>query len=83
MATCNKECFLGLALIVLFNNNLKTCLFKDRENKIFNHIFEEVYKELEMSDRPSKLSVLRSLQTLKGTFVKESEGSFSAMYDKV
>ncbi|XP_071173349.1 uncharacterized protein [Mytilus edulis] len=83
MATSNKECFFGLALLVLFNNNLKTCLFKDRDNQIFNDMFEEVYEELEMSERPSKLSVLRSLQTLKGTFVKESEGSFSAIHDKV
>ncbi|CAC5424328.1 unnamed protein product [Mytilus coruscus] len=83
MALENKECFFGLTLIVLHNNNLKKSLFEEKHNKIFNDMFDEVYEELEMSDRPSKLLVLRSLQTLKGTLIKESECSVSAIHDKV
>ncbi|VDI10408.1 Hypothetical predicted protein [Mytilus galloprovincialis] len=83
MLSDSKECFFGLALLVLFNNNLNTSLFKDKNNKIFNAMFEELFEELEMSNMPSKSSVLSSLQTLKGSFVKESECSFSAIHDKV
>ncbi|XP_071174347.1 uncharacterized protein [Mytilus edulis] len=83
MATENIECFFGLVLLVLFNNNLRIILFEDRSNRRFNEIFEEVFEELDMSSRPSKSSVLHSLKTLKGTFIKESECSFSAIHDQV
>lgn len=83
MALENKECFFGLALLVLYNNSLDKKLFEDRCNKMFNEMFDEVYEELEMSDRPSKLSVLSSIGTLKGTFIKENESSISAIHDKV
>ncbi|XP_052081616.1 uncharacterized protein LOC127719499 isoform X2 [Mytilus californianus] len=83
MALENKECFFGLALLVLFNNNLKKSLFEDRCNIMFNEMFDGVFEELEMSDRPSRLFVLRSLETLKGTFIKENESSVSAIHDKV
>ncbi|CAC5396484.1 unnamed protein product [Mytilus coruscus] len=83
MALENKVCFFGLALLVLFNNNLKKNLFDDRCNKMFNEIFDEVFEELEMSDKPSKLFVLRSLETLNGTFIKVNESSVSAIHDKV
>lgn len=83
MALENKECFFGLTLIVLHNNNLKKNLFEEKHNTLFNNMFDEVSEELEMSYRPSKLLVLRSLQTLKGTLIKESECSVSAIHDKV
>lgn len=83
MALENKECIFGLFLLVLFNNNSKKILFKDGGNKIFNEMFEEVFEELAMPERPSKLSVLGSLEMLKGTFIKENETSILAIHDKV
>ncbi|OPL33225.1 hypothetical protein AM593_02258, partial [Mytilus galloprovincialis] len=83
MALENKECFFGLTLVVLQNNNLKKSLFEEKHNTLFNNMFDEVSEELEMPFRPPKLLVLRSLQTLKGTLIKESECSVSAIHDKV
>ncbi|VDI00857.1 Hypothetical predicted protein [Mytilus galloprovincialis] len=50
---------------------------------MFNEMFDEVFEELEMSFRPSRLFVLRSLKALKGTFIKENISSVSAIHDKV
>lgn len=36
-----------------------------------------------MPERPSKLSVLGSLEMLNGTFIKENESSILAIHDKV
>lgn len=82
-ASKNEECFFGLALLVLFNNDLQKCLFHERNDILFNEIFDEVFEELEMSGKPSKLAVLNSLETLKGTFVKGNACSISAIHDKV
>lgn len=83
IASKNKKCFFGLALLVIYNNNLGKCLFKERCDNIFNEIFDDVFEDLEMSNKPSKLAVLRSIETLKGTFIKENECSVTAIHDKV
>ncbi|CAG2244890.1 ANKRD52 [Mytilus edulis] len=66
----NEECFLGLGLLVIYNDTIKINVFKDESiDTVFKKIFKEVFESLELSNRPSKLQVLRKLDTLIDTYI--------------
>ncbi|CAC5418977.1 unnamed protein product [Mytilus coruscus] len=66
----NEECFLGLALLVIYNDTIKTNVFKDESiDTGFKKIFKEVFENLGLSNRPSKLHVLKKLDTLIDTYI--------------
>ncbi|XP_052073935.1 uncharacterized protein LOC127711823 [Mytilus californianus] len=69
----NEGCFLGLALLVIYNDRINTNVFQDENTDTeFNKIFEEVFECLGLSNRPSKLHVLASLNTLIDTYTIRS-----------
>ncbi|VDI40868.1 Hypothetical predicted protein [Mytilus galloprovincialis] len=66
----NEECFLGLALLVIYNNTIKTNVFIDESiDTGFKKILKEVFECLGLSNRPSKLYVLKQLKTLIDTYI--------------
>ncbi|XP_076108014.1 uncharacterized protein LOC143076203 isoform X3 [Mytilus galloprovincialis] len=84
----NEECFLGLALLVIYNDTIKRNVFKDESiDTGFKKIFKEVFESLELSNRPSKLQVLRKLDTLIDTYItsyiENNESIITSKHDKV
>ncbi|VDI64738.1 Hypothetical predicted protein [Mytilus galloprovincialis] len=70
MQNQNEECFLGLALLVIYNDKINTNVFKDENiDTGFKKIFNEVFESLELSNCPSKLQVLKKLDTLIDTYI--------------
>ncbi|CAC5399401.1 unnamed protein product [Mytilus coruscus] len=66
----NEECFLGLALLVIYNNTIKTKVFKDDNTDTgFKEIFEKVPESLRLSKHPLKLNVFTKLKTLIDTYI--------------
>ncbi|XP_063396574.1 ankyrin-3-like [Mytilus trossulus] len=66
----DEECFLGLALLVIYNDTIEINVFKDESiDTGFKKIFKEVIETLELTYRPSKLRVLKKLDTLVDTYI--------------
>jgi hypothetical protein len=64
-------CFIGLALIVIYNNKLYKHLLQNRNDQKFEQVFDDVFEDLGLTNRPSKGSVLLGLQALEGNYTKE------------
>ena len=79
-----NEChFIGLALIVVYNNKLHKLLLQNRNDQKFEDVFNDVFEDLGLVNRPSKRSVLSGLQTLEGIYVKELESRITVIHDKI
>jgi hypothetical protein len=55
----NECCFIGLALIVINNNKLYKHLLQNRNDQKFENVFDDVFEELGLVNRPSKRSVTK------------------------
>ena len=75
--------FIGLALIVLYNNKLHKLLLENRNDQIFENVFNGVFEDLGLVNRPSKRSVLSGLQGLEGIYTKELESTITVIHDKI
>ena len=78
----NECCFIGLALIVIYNNKLYKHLLQNRHDQTFEDVFNDVFEDLGLVNRPSKRSVLSSLQAQKGIYTKELESTITVIHDK-
>jgi ankyrin repeat protein len=78
----NECCFIGLALIVLNNNKLYKHLLQNRNDKKFEDVFNDVFEDLGLINRPSKRSVLSGLQALAGNYTKELESTITVIHNK-
>jgi ankyrin repeat protein/energy-coupling factor transporter ATP-binding protein EcfA2 len=79
-----NEChFIGLALIVVYNNKLHKLLLQNRNDQKFEDVYNDVFEDLGLVNRPSKRSVLSGLQTLEGIYVKELESTITVIHDKI
>jgi hypothetical protein len=76
-----NEChFIGLALIVVYNNKLYK---KQDKNNKFDKVFDDVFEDLGLVNRPSKKSVLSGLRTVAGNYTKELESTITFIHDKI
>ena len=76
----NECCFIGLALIVVYNNKL----YKQQNRNIkFDEVFDDVFEDLGLVNRPSKSRVLEGLQALEGNYTKELESTITVIHDKI
>ena len=79
-----NEChFIGLALIVVYNNKLHKLLLQNGDDKKFKDVFNKVFEELGLRNKPSKRSVLSGLQTQEGIYTKELESTITVIHDKI
>ena len=79
----NECCFIGLALIVINNNKLYKHLLQNRNDQKFQNVFDDVFEDLGLVNRPSKRSVLSGLQALAGNYTKELESKITLIHDKI
>ena len=79
----NECCFIGLALIVINNNKLYKHLLQNRNDQKFQNVFDDVFEDLGLVNRPSKRSVLSGLQALAGNYTKELESKITVIHDKI
>jgi hypothetical protein len=79
----NECCFIGLALIVIYNNKLYKHLLQNRNDQKFEKVFNDVFEDLGLKHRPSKGSVLLGLQALEGNYTKELESTITVIHDKI
>ena len=78
----NECCFIGLALIVIYNNKLCKLLLQNRHDQQFEDVFNDVFEDLGLVNRPSKRSVLSGLQAQEGIYTKELESTITVIHDK-
>ena len=83
MSEQNECCFIGLALIVVYNNKLYKHLLQNRNDQKFKDVFDDVFEDLGLINRPSKSRVLEGLQALERNYTKESESTITAIHDKI
>ena len=83
MSEQNECCFIGLALIVIYNNKLYKHLLQNRNDKKFEDVFDGVFEDLGLINQPSKSRVLVGLQTLERNYTKELESTITAIHDKI
>jgi hypothetical protein len=83
MSEQNECCFIGLALIVTNNNKLYKHLLQNRNDQKFQNVFDDVFEDLGLVNRPSKRSVLSGLQALAGNCTKELESMITVIHDKI
>ena len=83
MSEQNECCFIGLALIVIYNNKLYKHLLQNRNDQKFKDVFDGVFEDLGLINRPSKSRVLVGLQTLERNYTKELESTITAIHDKI
>ena len=83
MSKHNESCFIGLALIVVYNNKLYKHLLQNRNDPKFKNLFNGVFEDLGLANKPSKRSVLLGLQALEGNFTKELESKITFIHDKI
>ena len=79
----NECCFIGLALIVVYNNKLHKLLLQNRNDQKIEDVFNDVFEDLGLVNRPSKRSVLSGLQGLEGIYTKELESTITVIHDKI
>jgi energy-coupling factor transporter ATP-binding protein EcfA2 len=79
----NECCFIGLALIVVYNNKLYKHLLQNGDDKKFEDVFNKVFEELGLRNKPSKRSVLSGLQAQEGIYTKELESTITVIHDKI
>ena len=79
----NECCFIGLALIVIYNNKLYKQLLQNRNDQKFEKVFNDVFEDLGLKNRPSKGSVLLGLQALEGNYTKELKSTITVIHDKI
>ena len=79
----NECCFIGLALIVVYNNKLYKHLLQNGDDKKFEDVFNKVFEELGLRNKPSKSSVLSDLLGLEGIYTKELESTITVIHDKI
>ena len=79
----NECCFIGLALIVVYNNKLYKHLLQNGDDDKFKDVFKYVFEELGLRNKPSKRSVLSGLQAQVGIYTKELESTITIIHDKI
>ena len=79
----NECCFIGLALIVIYNSKLHKLLLQNRNDQKFEDVFNDVFEDLGLVNRPSKRSVLSGLQGLEGIYTKDLESTITVIHDKI
>ena len=79
----NECCFIGLALIVIYNNKLYKHLLQSRNDQTFDKVFNDVFEDLELKYKPSKGSVLAGFQALEGNYTKELESTITVIHDRI
>ncbi|XP_052090920.1 serine/threonine-protein phosphatase 6 regulatory ankyrin repeat subunit C-like isoform X2 [Mytilus californianus] len=77
----NKSCILGLALLVIHNNNLRKDLFYD--NIQFREAFDAIVNYFNLPSRPTLQYVLSCLQTLKEIYISEKANTITTLHDKI
>ena len=79
----NECCFIGLALIVIYNNKLCKLLLQNRNDQKFEDVFNDVFEDLGLVSRPSKRSVLSGLQAQEEIHTEELESTITVIHEKI
>jgi hypothetical protein len=77
-----KHKYCALALIVMFNNDLKEASLTGKTNNITNTI-EETCEACHLNKGTSKLKLKAELDTLEGTYVIKEDGIYHTIHDKL
>ncbi|CAC5360504.1 unnamed protein product [Mytilus coruscus] len=73
----------SLALLVLFNNQLKEKWFQGRVSNEQRHIIEDTCGACRLNRNTSKEELKEALHTLDGTFVYKQNGIYKTLHDKL
>ncbi|CAC5360516.1 unnamed protein product [Mytilus coruscus] len=73
----------SLALLVLFNNQLKEKWFKGKVTNEQRHIIEDTCEACRLNRSTSKAELKWALFTLDGTFVYKQNGIYKTVHDKL
>ncbi|VDI35402.1 glycerophosphodiester phosphodiesterase [Mytilus galloprovincialis] len=73
----------SLALLVLFNNQLKEKWFQGKVTNEQRHIIEDTCEACSLNRNTSKEQIKEALHTLDGTFVYKQNGIYRTVHDKL
>lgn len=74
--------FVGLALLVIFNNSIQKDFF-DLKNTKDNNMLDQVIEECKLPAKPTKLHILERLQSFEGTYITEKDNEIEAIHNKI
>ena len=78
-----KHKYCALALVVMFNNNLKEASLTGKTNNITKTTIEETCEACHLNKGISKLKLKAELDTLEGTYVIKEDGIYHTIHDKL
>ncbi|CAC5358310.1 unnamed protein product [Mytilus coruscus] len=73
----------SLALLVLFNNQLKEKWFQGKVSDEQRNIIEDICDACDINRSTSKAKLKKELETLDGTFICKQNGIYRALHDKL
>ncbi|VDI51927.1 Hypothetical predicted protein [Mytilus galloprovincialis] len=79
----NGGCTVGLALLVVFNNNINKQLFFDALSSETNDIFDSLFEDCNVSHKFTRSHILSCLLSLEGTFIKETAKTIATRHDRI
>ncbi|CAC5401582.1 unnamed protein product [Mytilus coruscus] len=79
----NGGCTVGLALLVVFNNNINKNLFYDALSSETNNMFDSLFEDCNVSHKFTRSHILSCLLSLEGTFIKESAKTIATRHDRI
>lgn len=79
----DKTVFCSLALLVVFNNNIKDGWFISMLSDEDKHLLQTLYEDCEMNCIPSRKAIKRTLDSLIGSYIIKSENTYRALHDKI
>ncbi|XP_052081860.1 ankyrin-2-like [Mytilus californianus] len=79
----NGGCTVGLALLVVLNNNINKNLFFDALSSETNNMFDSLFEDCNVSHKFTRSHILSCLLSLEGTFIKESAKTIATRHDRI
>lgn len=79
----DKTAFCSLALLVVYNNNIKEGWFVSLLSDDDKNLLQALFDECEMNGFPSRKMLKRHLDNLLGSYVLKSGHAYKALHDKL
>ncbi|XP_076086415.1 uncharacterized protein LOC143057068 [Mytilus galloprovincialis] len=83
MQNFNGGCTVGLALLVVLNNKINKTMFYDTPSSDTNDMFDSLFEDCNISYKFTRSHILSCLQSLEGTFIKESAKEIVTRHDRI
>ena len=79
----NKTVYFSLALLVVFNNNIKDGWFVSMLSDEDKNLLQTLCEDCEMNCLPSRKAMKRNLDSMIGSYIIKSETTYRALHDKI